>query len=185
MACYYFKVRGSCSASVTVLNIVIGGFVVWVWMGFFLKNGFFCSVLFVVLFVFLSGICYFPLSKMKRGGRTLFLPSRSSWAHLLQQRDSDPIVDLGVGRSQDATKEVKGFPEQNAEGLLLFLVLEWNKMKPEKDRYWNLLWTDKIGVWSPGIPFGISVYCHISSIIKKPKDWFLKLKTAKFESFLL
>lgn len=41
----------------------------------------------------------------------------------------------GVVGSQEATKEVKGFPEQNAQSLVLFLVLEWNKMKPEKDRH--------------------------------------------------
>lgn len=35
MACYYFKVTRSCSRSVTVLNIVVKGFVIWVWLGCF------------------------------------------------------------------------------------------------------------------------------------------------------
>lgn len=52
-------------------------------------------------------------------------------------------------RKQGATEEVKRLswrPEENAQSLLLFLVSEWNKMKPENERRARSQWVGEIGV---------------------------------------
>jgi len=108
MACYYFKVTRNCSRSVTVLNIVLGAFMVWVWLGL---GGGCCGVF--------SKNCII-LGKMRREGEDVAASLQESLSMLSVAKAVQITLwswDTAM-RKQRATEDVKRLfcgPEENAQ----------------------------------------------------------------------
>lgn len=140
---------------------------------FFGRMAFGC-VLFAVLF-FLLGICWFPLGKMVYKGEEVVPSLQKILCMFIVVKGYRTHCGFGSCEKSGCHTGGERFwgPKENAQGLFLFLVLEWNKTKLEKDKHSSSLWTEETGVWSPGIPFGISICCDIFIIIKSQKIDFL------------
>lgn len=123
------------------------------------------------LFVCFLELRYFSLGKMRCEGEEV-VPSLQKLLSMLAVAKSVQITlwswDTAM-RKQGATEEAKRLswgPEENAQSLLLFLVFEWNKTKSGNERHASSQWIGEIGVRSPVIPFGISVWSYVFITIK-------------------
>lgn len=117
--------------------------------GFFLEEWLFLNVLFVVSFIFLLGLCYFPLGKMRCEGEEV-VPSLqkllSTFSAAKRHRSHCGFGSCEQSGGHTGGERFSWGLEENAQGLLLFLALEWNKTKPWKEGHSSSPWTEEIGV---------------------------------------